>query len=89
MTTIFDKISLPKHLPYADNLLEIIFKGTNHVLVKIKLWVCLAVGLQQRNIPKDVIMIHLLEPPDKSQLIERSFDNKYGTIEPYRNETKS
>jgi len=82
-TTISNKISLRKHLPYANNLLEIIFKGTNHVLVKIKLWVCLAVGLQQRNIAKDVIMIHLLEP------IERSFDNKYGTIEPYRNETKS
>lgn len=86
-TTTFDKVILRKHLPYANNYLEIIFKGTDHVLVKIKLWVCLAVSLQQRNIPKNIIMIYLLMPANNSQLI--IFDTKYGTIEGYHNEPES
>lgn len=69
-TTNFEKVILRKHIPYANNYLEVIFKGTDHILVKIKLWVCLAVSLQQRNILKDIIMIHLLEPANYSQLID-------------------
>lgn len=66
----FDKVILWNHLPYTNNLPKIIFKGTNHVLVKIKLLVCFTVGLRQRNIPKKRILLWLLylEPLDNDQL---------------------
>ena len=43
----YERVLPDIHLPDTDNMLEIILKGTYHVLVKIKLGVSPAVCLQQ------------------------------------------